>query len=403
MVFKKNLVMNLNSKTRVVIISHFTFKEDEKTEVFPGNIRNFLIKKIGRLTYIDHPFIKSQGVSSDFTASQMRVYENGIKVSQATTPRIALPSVLLFIYQFFITIFFLLCRPLRYDLCIACDNLSAISVFVLRKIGLINRLVYYTVDYSPKRYSNPLLNNLYHYMDRVASMISDVNWVAVQNMIEAKAKNGLNLQRSAPFQVVPIGFNKEEVPVKSLKKVSRYNLFFVGFLFKKQGLQLAINILPSLIKKFPKINLTVIGSGPYESQIKKRVKENKLSSHVKFTGYINNHQEIVKYLANQGGIGLATYIPSIGGYTYFADPSKIKLYLACGLPVITTKVPPVAIEIVKREAGLVIDYSEKDLEDNLTILLKNEKDYIRFRNNALRMAEDYDTDLILDRAFRKLP
>lgn len=394
--------MNLNKETNIAIISHFTYKEGETTEVFPGNIRNFLLKRIGKVTYIDHPFLQSQGVSSDFPASQIRIYNQGIKTYQLTSPKLKLPTLILFPYQLFLTMLFIILKPMKYDLCIACDNLSLISVFLLRKIGFVKRLVYYTVDYSPKRYANPLLNSLYHHMDRLACMISDVNWVVVEDMISAKAQNGLNLLKCVPFQVVPIGFNRKEISPKPIEKVNRFNLIFVGILFEKQGVQLTIKALPKLIEKFPKITLTIIGSGPYEAQIKNLVKRHKLESYVKFTGYINNHQEVVKYLTDHGGVGLATYIPSIGDYTYFADPSKIKLYLLCGLPVITTEVPPIAKEIAKKKAGLVVNYSKQDLIDNISFLLDNKKKYSKFRGNALKMAGDYDTSIILNRAFKRL-
>lgn len=394
--------MNLNSKTNIAIISHFTYKEEETSEVFPGNIRNFLLRRVGKVVYIDHPFIRSQGVTSEFTVSQMRIYDEGVKTYELSSPRLKLPTLPLFIYQLFLTIFFMFWKPMKYDLCIACDNLSLISVFILRKMGIIKKLVYYTVDYSPKRYSNFFLNSLYQKMDRLASRLSDVNWVAVENMIEAKMQNGLNLQKSAPFQVVPIGFARDNVVIKAVDKIDRFNLIFVGFLFEKQGLQLVIEALPELIKKFPKVKLTIIGSGPYEAKIKKTVSGKKLNSHVKFTGYINDHQRIVKFLTDKGGIGLATYIPEIADYTYFADPSKIKLYLLCGLPVITTSVPPIAKEISQRKAGMVVDYSKQDLVDNLSILLDDEKKYSTFHQNALKMAKEYDTNLILERAFKKL-
>lgn len=393
--------MNLHKKTNIAILSHFTLKDNEKGEQFPGNIRNFLLKKIGKVIYVDHPFIQSQGTSSDFLASQMRIYEEGIKTYQLTSLKIKLPILILFIYQLFLTIFFLIRKPMKYDLCIACDNLSLISVFLLRKIGIIKKLAYYTVDYTSKRYKSPFLNSLYQYMDRVACMISDVNWVAVENMISAKVQNGLDLKRCVPFQVVPIGFNKENISIKSIDKIDRFNLIFVGFLFEKQGLQLVIKILPKLIKKFPKAHLIIIGSGPIEDEIKKLVKLYNLTAHVKFTGYIKSHEKIVRLLSN-AGIGLATYIPSIGDYTYYADPSKIKLYLLCGLPVITTKVPPIAREITSRKAGFVINYEKKELISVLEQLLGDDKIYASFRKNALNMGKAYDSNLILSKAFREL-
>lgn len=392
--------MKINGKSNIAIISHFTIKEEGESEVFPGNIRNFLLKKKGKIVYIDHPFISSQGASSDFISSQMRIYENGQEVERLTAPGIKVPTIILFIYQMLLTTIFMLIRRSKYDFCIACDNLSLISVILLRKFGLIKKLIYYTVDYSPKRYTNPFLNKLYHYMDRLASQISDINWVAVKNMIKAKEDNGLDIKKSAPFQIVPIGLNTKNIEIKSIKEIDRFNLIFVGYIFEKQGLQLIVEALPQIIEKYPKVHLTVIGSGPYEEEINKQILNKGLRSHVKFTGYIKDHQEIIKYLI-RGGVGLATYVPSIGDYTYNADPSKVKLYLACGLPVLTTAVPPIAKEIVKKKAGFITAYNEKDLIGYLEKIFAD-KLYFAYRRNALRMAEDFDTEIILDKAFRRL-
>lgn len=388
--------MNLNKETQILLISHFAFKDREKGAMFPLNVRNFLLKKVGRITYIDHPFPES-----NFPASQMRIYENGLNSYKLTTPKLKLPTLILFTFQLLLTIFFLIRKPMKYELCIACDNLSLISVFLFRKIGLIKKLVYYTVDYTPKRFNNQFLNSLYQYMDRLACMISDKNWITVEEMVAAKVQNGLNLKKCAPFQIVPIGFNKDDIVPKPSTKVNRFRLVFAGVLYEKQGLQLIIKILPKLIKKFPKVNLTIIGSGPFEKEIKKLVRQQVLSSHVRFTGYIDDHLKVVKILSDSG-IGLATYIPSIGDFTYFSDPSKIKLYLLCGLPVVTTNVPPIARNITKNKAGLVIDYSEQDLIKAMENLLKDNKIYLKFRENALKMAKAYDINLILDKAFLKL-
>ena len=387
--------MNLNKDTSVVIISHFSFKDEGEGEVFPQNIRNFLLKRVGKLTYIDHPF-----PLSNFPASQKTIFDQGVKSYQLTSPKIELPTLILFIYQFFLTIFFMLNKPVKYDLVIACDNLSFISVFILRRLGLIKKIIYYTVDYTPKRYENKLLNNLYQFMDKVTCSLSDNNWITVSEMLSAKVKNGLNLKKATPFQLVPIGFSKENIPTLGIEKVNRFSLIFVGVLYEKQGLQLVIKALPKLVKKYPKIKLTIIGSGPYESRIKLLIRQLHLNSRITFTGYINNHRRVVELLT-EGGVGLATYDPKLGDYTYYADPSKIKLYLLCGLPVITTQVAPIAKEILRKKAGLVINYQDQDLLKALDFLFSENK-YIRFRENALEIAKEFDNEMILNKAFKKL-
>jgi glycosyltransferase involved in cell wall biosynthesis len=75
----------------------------------------------------------------------------------------------------------------------------------------------------------------------------------------------------------------------------------------------------------------------------------------------------------------------------------------CGLPVITTNVPPIAKVIKKKNAGFVIPYSEEDLINSLETLLRNEKTFSLYSTNAIKLSNTYDDTLILERAFRRLP
>jgi len=44
-------------------------------------------------------------------------------------------------------------------------------------------------------------------------------------------------------------------------------------------------------------------------------------------------------LLSSASIGLATYLESEESFTQFADPGKLKNYLAAGLPIVMTRVP----------------------------------------------------------------
>jgi glycosyltransferase involved in cell wall biosynthesis len=61
--------------------------------------------------------------------------------------------------------------------------------------------------------------------------------------------------------------------------------------------------------------------------------------------YINKHSEIEEILLERG-VGITPYVPDPKGITRDADPMKLKVYLACGLPVVVTDVPWMA-EIIK--------------------------------------------------------
>ena len=94
---------------------------------------------------------------------------------------------------------------------------------------------------------------------------------------------------------------------KKLKSSSQENsnyypfrLIHIGRLVKWKKVDLIIEILPRLIKKFPKTELIIIGNGPEENLLKAKVKDNELERHVKFLGGIYNYNELGKYLLSSG-------------------------------------------------------------------------------------------------------
>lgn len=386
----------LSKNINVVILSHFLHKTAREGQAAPHNIRNYLLNKVGKIVYIEHPF-----PGSNFPYSQMIVYKNGKESYQVTTPKLIGPQLLQYLIQIFITFFFLVRSFSKYDICFALDDLSVLAVLPFKAAGFIKRLIYYSIDYTPQRFPNKLTNHLYHFADRIASYSSDINWVAVENIVDAKKNNGLSIAKAAPFKVVPIGYEQKNIKLKPVSRTNRFNLAFVGTLYEKQGLQLVISVLPRLIKQYPKLHLTVVGAGEYENQLRSQIKKFRLIPFVTFTGFISNHQEIVEILT-KSSIGLATYSPALGNFTYFADPSKIKLYLLCGLPVIVTDVPAIAQTISKRKAGIVVEYIEDDIYQALNKLLASKKTYTTFRNSAIHLSKDYDIDLILSKAIKDI-
>jgi len=66
-----------------------------------------------------------------------------------------------------------------------------------------------------------------------------------------------------------------------------------------------------------------------------------LTGKVKFYGFLPNHEQLLELLA-QCDVGLALYSEEPLSYKRFADTGKPKLYIASGLPVIITNVPPIA-------------------------------------------------------------
>jgi glycosyltransferase involved in cell wall biosynthesis len=158
--------------------------------------------------------------------------------------------------------------------------------------------------------------------------------------------------------------------------------------------------MEELIKKFPDVRLEIIGTGPFEGELKEMVKRKKLEKWVNFLGRMG-HDKLMQYLPTCG-IALATYEPDPNSITYYADPTKPKEYLACGLPVIITKVPWIAKEIEKAPMGIAINYDKYELVSAITKLLSDESFYKKCRDNAMEFASKLDLNKIFGKAFIKV-
>lgn len=383
--------MLLNKDVSVLILVHYTqFSKQSGPHI---DLVNYLNGKVKNVTLFYFPF-----PYSDSTKILIRNYCDSNIENKIYDLKIKSDLLVYLLHLVFINYQLLILRK-RFDLCIALDNLSTLGAFPAKKIGLLKKLVFYSIDFTPKRFHRSFLNRIYIVSDRFASYISDINWVVNKKMVQAKNKAGLNINRASKFLEVPIGIDLAKVRHKPTSRIDPYRLLFIGYLYKKQGLQLVIRTLPKLIKKFPKLHLVVVGSGEYLTPLKKLVRSLRISKHVSFLGFIGDHRKIDKILS-KGGIGIATYAPLPGSFTYYADPTKIKTYLAHGLPVITTSVPSISKTIKKQAAGSVVTYTEEDFERGVSDILKGKSTYMSYRNNAIELSNDYNISNIFENAFK---
>jgi glycosyltransferase involved in cell wall biosynthesis len=111
---------------------------------------------------------------------------------------------------------------------------------------------------------------------------------------------------------------------------------------------------------------------------------------------------MLEEMLSQGGIGLALYEPTRDSFTWYTDPSKPKQYMACGLPVIITRVPAISQLVMKEEAGIVTEYTKSSFVSALHLLLDDFATYSTLRNNAIQLASRYDWNTIFADALTKL-
>ena len=348
------------------------------------DLESYLQPKIDRLLFIAHPLFAGGG------PSYARTYETGRLARTEEKPAPKHPAR-------YLTDFW---RTVRWadgtsDLFIAGDPLLALAGLFVRRRGRVRRLVLYSIDYSPRRFANPLLNRVYHLIDRLAARHADIVWNVSPAI--ATARRERDGREAAPQIVVPLGTNFERIP-RSSAPPSTPRLAFLGHLLEKQGLQLAIETLASVRQHMPAVTLLVLGDGPYRASLQQLATDRGLAAAVEFAGFIDDHREVERRLA-ACTLGLAPYVPDPESFTRFADPGKIKTYLACGLPVILTDVPPIARMLEQRGAGRIVAYEAKALAQAILDYLGDPPRLERARAAAIELGAEFSWERVFGDAF----
>lgn len=382
--------MNLKSKlknSKTVIITH-TFATGPGQE-----LKTYLKNKVKSLIFIGHPLPFCQDLKSVFKKYNYK----GKLLEQKKGLVCHLPDILLYFKDIFYTFKWLMFAP-KNDLIVGINNLNAFCGLILKKLGKTKKVIFYTIDYIPRRFGNHFLNKIYHFLDSFCVQHCDLVWNLSPTMIIEREKKGLKKKYRQKQITVPIGTNIN-VKRAPFEKINRYEIAFMGHLRKGQGLELLINSFPKIVKKVPKAKLILIGTGPLEKKLKTQALKLGLKNKVEFTGFIKSHTKMQNRLA-KCAVAVAPYTGDPNNYSRYTDPGKPKVYLASGLPVIITDIVQVAKEINKAKCGINISFNQKELVKAVVSLLKDESKLKLYRKNAIKFAKKFEWDKVFSQALK---
>ena len=132
-------------------------------------------------------------------------------------------------------------------------------------------------------------------------------------------------------------------------------------------------------------------------ELKKQTEELGLTKHVTFTDYIEDHADIEAMLVTAAAaVALYNEREPNGerSFTWFADPGKLKAYLAGGLPVVLTDVPYNAQDIEHHECGHIASTDPDEIAERVITLLSDTERLATYRENAKHYASKYDWNTI---------
>jgi glycosyltransferase involved in cell wall biosynthesis len=144
-------------------------------------------------------------------------------------------------------------------------------------------------------------------------------------------------------------------------------LLFVGSLQAWHGAERLVGVLEILAAQGRRVSLIVVGSGPGEDTLRRRVTASRVGQRIILTGKVD-YRLVPRYIG-AATVCLAPYPDTIVGRHGLA-PLKIREFMACGRPLVTTAVG--GLDALMREAGAGLvaqSNSEEDLARAVTQLL----------------------------------
>ena len=125
-------------------------------------------------------------------------------------------------------------------------------------------------------------------------------------------------------------------------------LLFIGNVLRDRGLDIAIDAMLAVRKRIPDVRLLIVGDGPELPALRRQVEDLGLDSHVRLLGW-KPHETLPAYYG-QATVGLLPFRAT--PHIRITLANKQFDYMAVGLPVVASDVPPMRRIIDETESGV---------------------------------------------------
>ena len=300
-----------------------------------------------------------------------------------------------------------------YDWVICLSPHLALAGLRLRKAGLVKGVVYWALDYYPKRYGSGgvvgtsglkalaglAAEKMYRHLESTVVREVDMRWVVTEELPEGWRLGGYTWpSSSSATRVVPHAVSSIRFPLRFEERELAIGLVWTGMIRPEFGFNLLLSAWPRLVELFPRLVLHLTSRSGISSNYKEILGKPPFER-IKYLGFLEHKIELDSLIANSG-VGLAPYLP--GSYKQYSDGARIKSYAACGIPVVTT--PYIgSTNVVKRfGAGFVIEPTVSNLVDSVHSLLSDAQLNDDCSSGAYALAQSCRADLVFAGALSAL-
>jgi glycosyltransferase involved in cell wall biosynthesis len=353
-------------------------------------LRDYLVGQDADVIAISHPLTHEDG-----TRHVIARYHAGIR--RTRTVRVPLRPPLSFAVDPLVPLV-----PPRVDVWLGFNPLACAHGLAARALRRARRVVLWSVDFVPDRFgAGTPATAIYDRLDRYCCLRTDGRIELSAAAREARNRRHALPTEAPPAHVVPMGAWLDRVPTTPPGGFARRRVVFVGHLVARQGVDVLLEALALLAGRGESFGADIIGGGPLERELRDRAHRLALDDRVQFHGFVADHSAVEQRLA-AGSLGLAPYAPAQTSFTRYADPGKLKAYVAAGLPAVLTDVPPNARELASRGGAELVAYDASDIAAAITRGLADPQRWRERRIAALAYAREFDWATLLPDALAKL-
>jgi glycosyltransferase involved in cell wall biosynthesis len=287
--------------------------------------------------------------------------------------------------------------PRAADCWIGFNSLAAARGLVQRRADRVAKVVYWAIDFVPDRFGKGLLTKAYDALDAACCRRVDARFEVSSAALEARnARHGLTAETMAPAEVAPMGAWLARVPVAPQDGWRRRRVLYLGHLVPRQGVGMLLEALAVLRRRDMELTAEIAGQGPLLKDLRRQTQELGLANDVAFVGFISDHRKLEDFVAS-GSVAVAPYDTTVHSFTRFADPSKVRAYMAGGVPVVLTDVPPNAAELAREGGAEIVPFTAEGIADGIERALSSPEEWVRRRRAALDYAARFDWEEIVER------
>lgn len=269
-----------------------------------------------------------------------------------------------------------------------------------RSVKRVRRVIHWNVDFVPDRFGPGVLTRVYDRLDASCCRHTDGRVELSEAALKGRIER-YGLREETPVEVIPMGAWTADAPKANVSNLDNPTVVFLGHIVPRMGIDLLVDAMTILRTSGIPVRAEIIGGGQMLADLQARIHRLNLDDVITLHGFVEDFSE-VRRLLSEAAVAVAPYDPDPTSFSRFADPGKIKAYLAAGLPILLTDVPPNAGELVNRAGAGLIDFDASQLADRILALLRSPDTWSARHRAAVDYAERFDWNILFDHGLPQL-